>query len=123
MSQLRYLHQVVHDTGHNASGLVLVEERKRQLFKMDEHIAAHIRLYPYAHYVPPVEDDEIQRSLDRVYQKQYAAENQHRSDLLVRHIIVDYVFRYHRIYKIASRNEKRAYHIDDEEPHMRLIVF
>ena len=49
---------------HERAGLVVIEERKRQLLQMVEHIPAHIRLHPHTDDMTVIGDDVIEKAFD-----------------------------------------------------------
>ena len=54
MSQLRNIHQVIYDSRHYRSGLVVVEIGEGQGLQVRKDIPAHIRLHFHAHDVPVI---------------------------------------------------------------------
>ena len=72
--------------------------------------------------MPPILNDEVEHGLEQVDAEQHGSPDKQQPEVLVRHIIVDDVFRDHRVKQIAHRNDERAGHVDGEQLPVRFIV-
>ena len=122
MGKLGYLLKIVGHAAHEHAALVFIEKAYGQLFKMVEHLPAHIRLYPHAYDMPPVIHYELHAGLEQVYAQQHAAPQHQPPHIPLRHIDVYYILGYYGIKHIARRYYQRAKHVYIEQPSMGLVV-
>lgn len=76
VGKLRNIHQVVDNSGHDNTGLVLVKVGEGELLQMLEHIAAHIRLHPDTDNVSLILHKILHNGLDDVDEQQRSAPGQ-----------------------------------------------
>ena len=122
MGKLGYLLKIVRHAAHEHAALVFIEKAYGQLFKMVEHLAAHIRLYAHSHDMAPVVHNEGHAGLEQVYTQQHAAPQHQLTHILARHVDVDYVLCYYWIKHIARRYYQRAKHVYIEQLSMGFVV-
>ena len=104
MGKFRDIHQIVDNSGHNGSCLVLVKKGKRQLLKALEHVAAHVRLHPYSDDMAVILDKVIKPRFGAVNCQQCPAPNQQKPEVFVGDIVVYHIFGDDRVKKIGHRH-------------------
>ena len=121
--KLGNVHKVVYKSRHYRAGLVFVKERKWKLLQMREHILAHIALHTHAHDVTPIGNEVVECHLRKIEQKYNSCPGEHQTEITVRNVVVDDVFRDKGIEEVCQRDKKRAEHIEHKQLFVRLIVF
>ena len=123
MSKLTYVHKVICHSGHDLSRFMIVVKAVGKLFKMLEHVASHLCLHTYAHYVAVILDEIVEKHTYGVKSEEYHAENNNEIILFVGDEIVKHVSCYYRINETDKSNKKGSQHIHCENEFVRLVVF
>ena len=122
MSKFAYVHKVVGHTRHYFTRFMIVEKGVRQLFQMIEHVASHLSLHFYAHYVSVILNEIVKPHSEEIYAQQRSAANNHHADVVVRYVCVKHCARYHRVSYRNGGNRKRCQHVEKEQQFVRFVV-
>ena len=123
VSQLGNVLQVVGDAGHQAAGLVVVEETVGQLLVVFKNLAAHLCLHSDAHHVALVLDKVFQAEPCGVYAQEQNAAPDDGAGLLVRDEVVEHAAGYDGVDDRQQRHYQRRPHVQAEYELVGFVIW
>ena len=116
------VHQVADNTGHDGTGLVVVEIGQGKTFEVVKNLAAHIRLHIHTDKMSDVGYEIVEQELRNIDEQENHRPDHEKIDLVVRDVDVQHIAGDVRVDEVAQGKHERAYHVRDEHFDMRPVV-
>ena len=116
------IEQIIGDTAHKLTGLIVIIELERHLLQMIEQVPAHVIFHAHAHDVAPVVDEKLRAGPKRVQDGQDRDDGKEHPELAIRQRYIQNMANGAGEDQVNGRDERRAEHIEREQFPMRLIV-
>ena len=120
--ELRNFKQIVRHARHQPARAVAVVKREGQALQLRKNIAPHIRLHINAHHVPKIRDDPLHSTAQKIRRAHRDDDQEKRAVHLLGQIGFQHGTRHDGEHQIHQRHHQRAQHIQQKQPHMRLVI-